>query len=181
MYACIVHAKGYNKNEMKLPTLEEIKLTNLDITNVKAVFVRSKVGSTPCYLDLSNLTTQRVLEIIPILELVLRDMNLSPRFPYPFYLVTKSEKINSTFPIVESFENIPAYFKVDAKRITNKEIKMLEKIEIIRSQILNEEVQKRLEEYQTTIFPQKIIKSLAKEALFLEKIQKLLTKKENHG
>lgn len=166
---------------MKLPTLEEIKLSNLDISNVKSVFVRSKVGSTPCYLDLSNLTTERALEIVPILELVLRDMNLSPRFPYPFYLISKSDKINSTFPVVESFESIPSYFKVDAKRITNKELKILEKIEIIRSQILNEEVQKRLEEYQMTIFPQKIIKSLAKEALFLEKIQKLLNKKEDNG
>lgn len=166
---------------MKLPTLEEIKLSNLDISNVKSVFIRSKVGSTPCYLDLSNLTTERALEIVPILELVLRDMNLSPRFPYPFYLISKTDKINSTFPVVESFESIPAYFKVDAKRITNKELKLLEKIEIIRSQILNEEVQKRLEEYQMTIFPQKIIKSLAKEALFLEKIQKLLNRKEDNG
>lgn len=165
---------------MKVPTLEEIKLSNLDLSNVKATFIKAKVGCNPCYLDLSHLSSSRVEEIMPILELVLRELNISPKFPYPFYIISKSDNINTLFPVLESIEAIPSYFKVDAKRITNKEIKILEKIEIIRSQILNEEVQKRLEEYQMTVFPQKIIKSLAKEALFLEKVQKMIRKKENN-
>ncbi|EQC46113.1 hypothetical protein [Bacteriovorax sp. Seq25_V] len=160
---------------MKIPILEEIKITTLDMSELRALFTKFKVGNTPCYTDLSNLSAERLIEVTTVLELVLNDMNISPKFPYPYYLITPHLEVNTFFPLLKSVERIPNYFKIESKRVTNKEQKILDKIEVICSQIQNQEVQSRLEEYRMSILPQRFIKSLAKEGMFLEKVLKQLS------
>ncbi len=160
---------------MKIPILEEIKISTLEMSELRALFSKFKVGNNPCYTDLTNLSADRLLEVTTVLELVLNEMNISPKFPYPYYLITPHLDINTFFPLLRSFESIPNYFKIEGKRVTNKEQKILDKIEVICSQIQNQEVQARLEEYRMSILPQKFIKALAKEGMYLEKVLKQLS------
>lgn len=157
---------------MRIPVLEEIKLTTLEIADLKNLFKRSKVGLTPIYCDLSHLDSQRLEEVLQVLEIVLEDLNLHPKFPYPFYIVTGHSEIQTAFPLVKNEKEITKYFKKETMRVTLKEQKILEKLEVICSQIHNENISQRLNDYKLSILPQKIIKAQAKEALFLEKIIK---------
>jgi hypothetical protein len=155
---------------MRVPTLEEIKLTTAEISDLKALFTKAKVGNTPVYTDLSHLGRTRLTEVLTVMELVLKDLNINPKFPYPYYIINGNTEVSSILPIVKKFEDIPSYFQVEVKRVTNREQKLLDKIEVICSQIQNEDVEQRLHEYKMNILPQKFIKSLAKESLFLEQI-----------
>ncbi|EQC50784.1 hypothetical protein [Bacteriovorax sp. DB6_IX] len=155
---------------MKVPTLEEIKLTSAEMSEIKNLLIKSKVGLAPKYTDLSHLGRERLNEILTILEIVFKDINIHPKFPYPFYIINGNTDVSSFFPVVKGFEDIPEYFQVEVKRVTNKEQKLLDKIEVICSQVHNENIENRLHEYKMNILPQKFIKSLAKEGLFLEKV-----------
>jgi len=160
---------------MKVPTLEEIKLTSSNLTEIKSQLTKAKVGKAPIYTDLTHLGRERLSEILALIELVLKDINIHPKFPYPFYVINGNTEVSTTIPIIKSFEDIPSYFQVEVKRVTNKEQKLLDKIDVICSTVQNEDIEQRLHEYKMNILPQKFIKSLAKEGLFLEGILKDLS------
>lgn len=155
---------------MKYSSIESVVLKENNLLEIKNIFIKNKVGLSPCYIDMSDFDFAKTQAFITTMELVIKDMNISPLFPYPCYIITKYNSIMTTFPILEDLKQIPEFFKVQLNRITNKEQKLVDKIEIIKSQIQNEEVTKRLDDYRVNIMPQKMIKSLCKEGMFLEKI-----------
>lgn len=159
---------------MRLPKLEEIKLSTIENSELRTLLIKNKVGSTPVYTDLSHLSKERLIDVITTLDFVMSELNIHPRFPYPYYILSEHIDIDSNFPILKDIDEISAYFKKETSRTTSKEQKIVDKIEVICSQINNENIYQRLEDYQTNILPQKMIKLLAKEALFLEKVLKNL-------
>ena len=155
---------------MKMPNLEEVVITTTDHDDLVDLMKKSKVGITPVYSDLSQLGLERLLEVLNILEDVLYELNVSPQFPYPFYIITKFDGFKTIFPIVSSAKYLPRYYINPGQRVTNKEQRILDKIDILCSQIKNQNIQQRLEEYKVSIMSQKFIKHLAKESAFLERI-----------
>ncbi|OIQ17949.1 MAG: hypothetical protein BM556_11025 [Bacteriovorax sp. MedPE-SWde] len=157
---------------MRIPILDEIKLTTIEMSSLRDIFLKQKVGKTPVYSDLSHLGKDRLNEVLTTIELVLKDMNIHAKFPFPYYIISQHTENISQLPTVKTYEEIPTYFKTEVKRMSNREQKLLDKIEVICSQIENENIDQRLHEYKMNILPQKFIKSLAKEGLFLETILK---------
>ena len=156
---------------MRIPILEEISINTLDGDHLREMFAKSKVGRAPVYVDLQQLGKKRLIEVLELIEDALYELNISPLFPYPFYVVTKYDYIKSGFPLIGNVDQLPKYFPTATQRITNKEQKLLDKIDIICSQIQNQDVAQRLEDYKVSIMPQKLIKQLAKESSFLEKVK----------
>ena len=113
---------------------------------------------------------ERLEEVLTVIEMILDELNISPIFPYPFYIITPHETNLTSFPTIKSEKELPSFFKLENHRVTIKEQKLLDKIEVVCSQIKNENVKKRLDDYKMNVLPQKLIKSLAKEGQFLEKV-----------
>ena len=159
---------------MKTPILEEFKLKSIDKVEIKANLKHYRVGHKPVYLDASRLKRDRLIKLLGLLSNVMEEENLSPKFPYPFYIISDIEDIWTKFPIFKSIEELPSYYQFEATRPTTKEQKILDFIDISASNIRNEDVQLCLDEFSRTISSQRIIKSLAKEGSKLEKILKIL-------
>ncbi|MFG1492089.1 hypothetical protein ACRXCV_11730 [Halobacteriovorax sp. GFR7] len=155
---------------MKTPILEEFKLKAIDKEEIKLAMKTYRVGHQPLYLDASKLQRDRLIKLLGLLSNVLEEENLSPKFPYPFYIISDIEDIWTRFPIFKSLEDLPKYYQFEAARPTNKEQKILDFIDISASNIRNEDVQLCLDEFGRTISSQRIIKALAKEGSKLEKI-----------
>ena len=162
---------------MRVPIIEEIIINTLGPEHLKEILSKSKVGRAPVYVDLDQLSRSRLIDVLEDIEDALYALNISPIFPYPFYVITKHENIKSAFPFISDISQLPTYFPRTSQRITNKEQKLLDKIEIICSQIQNQDVAQRLEDYKVSIMPQKLIKQLAKESMFLEKIVTTIRKR----
>lgn len=163
----------YN-NQMKTPILEEFKLKSIDKAEIEINVKHYKVGHQPLYIDASRLERDRLINLLGLLSNVFEEENLSPKFPYPFYIITDLEDIWTRFPILRSLEDLPDYFQFEATRPTTKEQKILDFIDISASNIRNEDVQLCLDEFGRTISSQRILKSLAKEGHKLEKVLKIL-------
>lgn len=160
--------------KMKTPILEEFKLKAIDKVEIKANVKHYRVGHQPVYLDASRLDRNRLIKLLGLLSNVLEEENLSPKFPYPFYIISEIEDVWTKFPIFKSIEDLPKYYQFEPTRPTTKEQKILDFIDISASNIRNEDVQLCLDEFTRTISSQRIIKSLAKEANKLEKVLKIL-------
>lgn len=160
--------------KMKTPILEEFKLKSIDKDEIIEAVKKYRVGHQPLYLDASKLQRERLVKLLGLLSNVLEEMNLSPKFPYPFYIISDIEDIWSSFPIFKSLKALPTYFQFEATRPTNKEQKVLDFIDIAASNIRNEDVQLCLDEFGRTISSQRIIKALAKEGNKLEKVLAIL-------
>ena len=89
--------------------------------------------------------------------------------------------MDTTFPLCLDLKDIPRYFKHEAQRVTIKEQKVLEKIDITRSHIGNQNISDRLYEFKESMYAQKLVKSLAKEGFFLETVVEKLRKEEKNG
>jgi hypothetical protein len=155
---------------MKIPNLEEVIINTTDHDELIDLMKKSKVGALPVYSDLSQLGLERLLEVLSVIEDVLYELNISPQFPYPYYIITPFDGFKTIFPLVSSAKYLPRYYVNPTQRVTNKEQRLLDKIEILCAQIKNQNIQQRLEEYKVSIMPQKFIKHLAKESAFLERI-----------
>ncbi len=162
---------------MKVPGLEEVKVSTRDPAQLKSHLERIKVGESPFYLDCTGLTILDFENVLQRLEEVFAELSVSPNFPYPFYLLSEYHNTESTFPIFKDYDDLPEFFKIESSRVTLKEQRVLEKVQILCSHITNEDIDTRIEEFKANLYPQKIIKSLAKEGHFLETIA--LTLKEN--
>ncbi len=159
---------------MKTPILEEFKLKSIDKEEIQAAIKSFRVGHQPLFLDASKLERDRLIKLLGLLSNCLEEQNLSPKFPYPFYVISEIEDIWTGFPVFKTLEDLPTYYQFEATRPTNKEQKVLDFIDISASNIRNEDVQLCLDEFGRTISSQRIIKALSKEGHKLEKILKIL-------
>ncbi len=163
---------------MKVPGLEEAKISTKDMSQLLVQLERLKVGESPYFLDCKGLGHEDMHTLIDRLEEAFTMLSVSPNLPYPFYLLTEHDDIDSFFPIFKNFDSLPEFFKIESTRVTLKEQKVLEKVQILCSHITNEDIDNRLEEFKVNLYPQKIIKTLAKEGHFLEKLKKQLDENE---
>ena len=166
---------------MKVPLLEELKIKAADqlTPDVLIKYLSDKnIGQNPYYIDLGYLAANHLENFLALFEEVLEHLHVSPVFPYPIYIISPHIDLDTNFSIFKKYEEIPIYFKHESARVTLKEQKVLEKIDITKSHIGNENINDRLYEFKESMYPQKLVKSLSKEGFFLEKIVEKI-RKEN--
>ena len=160
---------------MELPILTEIKIN--DLSNLITQLENLNIGDTPFYLDLSNYSSLIVDKIINSLETYFQDIGISPRFPYPFYLIVSNLKKKTIFPILKNKKELPKYFSEKLMKFSTQEI-LLNKIQILKEKTNNGNIEKNLRNFKHFIHTQKSIKILHKESLFLNKVLEQVTEND---
>lgn len=161
---------------MKIPVFEEIILTDFNYDHLKSLFADSKIGKVPTYINLSILKKSDLNSIIELLESVFEELKLHSRFPYPTYLISHLPA-ESSFPLVSSTKELPDHFFKKVKRPNNKELQLLNKLDLKVDKLTNLDSIKILDNFEETSFPQRALFELSKELYFLEKIYKHLNDK----
>lgn len=158
---------------MKIPIFEEILLKGFNINDLKSVVEDSRIGKVPCYVNLSNYSSDDLETAIMNLEQVILENSLHPRFPYPFYVIT-SKTINTIFPSVRSVKDLPEHYFKKVKRPNNKELQLLNKLSLKVDKIKNLELYKIAQELKDSGNSQRKLYQETKELHFLETINFML-------
>lgn len=161
---------------MKIPIFEEILLKGININDLQAVVVDSRIGKVPCYVNLSNYSSDDLETAIINLEQVILDNSIHPRFPYPFYLIT-TKLVRTIIPSVRSVKDLPEHYFKKVKRPNNKELQLLNKLSLKVDKIKNLELYKISQDLKDSSDSQRKLFLETKELYFLETINQMLFEK----
>lgn len=154
---------------MKIPIFEEVLLKGTSTNELRLVVEDSRIGKVPCYINLSNFTTEALETLIINLEQVILEAAMHPRFPYPLYLVTE-KSVRSLFPTVKSVKELPEHYFKKVKRPNNKELQLLNKLSLKVDKIKNLQLYKITQDLKDTADTQKKLYAETKELHFLEQL-----------
>jgi len=112
---------------MKIPIFEELILKDLSLDCFVEVTIQKNIGKVPYYINLKQHKPEDYAQLLSDLENYFILSNLSPRFPYPVYLLL-NEKINHFFPNETDVKNLPQHYFRKVRRPNIKEIHLLQKL-----------------------------------------------------
>lgn len=163
---------------MRVPVFEEIKLSKFDVMSIVDQFRKSKVGQGPCTIDLRDKNAQEIVEICDIIEDALTILKISPKIPYPIYIFTPYTSTPSSCSLLKGPQQLPQHFIKRVKRLTSKELSLLNKSITLTQRILNLPLRQRERELRVGLRFHKELFKLSKEMSFYEDIQARLEKRE---
>lgn len=161
---------------MRVPVYEELEISQFDVMSVLDTMKKSRVGHVPSYIDLTEKTKTEVERAIQIVEDVLQMLKVSALFPYPLFIITREIQIETHIPLVSNKERLPMHFMRPIKRLTSKELSLLNKAITLTQRMTNTPLQQRQKELAHGTRLHKTLFQLTKELDFyqdiLEKLQK---------
>jgi hypothetical protein len=163
---------------MKIPVFEEVIITKFEYEHLKAELADSRIGKVPTFINLITQKKSDLNAIIAELENVFLELKLHARFPYPTYLISHSA-CESIFPFVVSTQELPDHFFKKVKRPNNKELQLLNKLDLKVDKLSNLDRKKILTQFNETSIPQKKLYNISKELHFLEMIHQQLHDKQS--
>lgn len=163
---------------MKIPIFDEIIVKRpFDEDGIKKLVLDSRMGRVPCYINLLDFTSSELRALIPMLEKVILDLRLHPKFPYPIYLIVKGP-INSLFPKFKDLSELPMHFFKKVKRPNNKNLQLLNKLSLKVDKIKHLDLFKINNRFKDTGEMQKKLYCETKELLFLEQLNDILIEEQ---
>ncbi len=172
---------------MKIPIFEEFIIEDFNPVELRDIIIDSRVGKVPMYLNLANKSIHDIESIVLTLKEIFLEQNIHPYFPYPFYLIT-SEQTPPFFLKVDTVKDLPEHFFKKVKRPSNKELQLLNKIELKVEKLCNLNIFEKLEQITHVKNTQKKLYLETKELFFLELVLHNLQKqnapkpgKSRHG
>lgn len=156
---------------MRVPVYEELKISQFDVMAVLDQMKKSRLGHVPCYIDLVGHPENETDQALQALEDALIMLKVSPLFPYPFFIISDKIKRQTThIPIVQNKSELPAHFKKPVKRLTSKELSLLNKAVTLTERISNTPLQQRQKELDEGTRFHKMLFQLSKELDFYQEI-----------
>ncbi|MCB9061840.1 MAG: hypothetical protein H6622_09985 [Halobacteriovoraceae bacterium] len=148
----------------------KVKFESLDIIAIEENLSSVNVSQRPCYVDASSINLEQLMELINNLATVFKYLNLHPKFPYPFYIITKLIENHETFPIVASENDLPTHFLQTAKRLTPRESMLQNKIQILQRRLININFYEKIEQLKEIQREQTKLSDTSKEEYFYHNI-----------
>lgn len=167
--------------KMKLPVFEEFILSNFDTDNIKERLTRFNAGKVPLFLVIADEDAKMVQEKLNTLAKVMATQGISTKIPYPVYVVTTAIAHHPEFIIASSPKELPLHFTKPTKRLNNKETAKLGKSDLLSDKIINTRPDEILTLGLERSLKMKEIKKLSKEVLFLENLNRELSRKKMTG
>lgn len=165
---------------MRVPVYEELKISKFDVMSVLDQMKKSRVNQVPCYIDLSTLELDEIEHALQVIEDTLKMLKASPLFPYPIFIITQITGLQTSLPIVETKEKLPKHFMRPIKRLTSKELSLLNKAVTLTNRISNTPMEQRLRELQQGTRYHKMLFQLSKELDFYQDVvEKLKSRKRS--
>jgi len=124
--------------QLKVPVLQELIFEGLDQTSILGAVRKHKVGQQP-FFWMSTFGHREELEnFLSELYILLSGLGISPKFPYPFYVVSHLlDGHNDFFPTVRKVEELPKYFKQKVRKLKGKELNLSMKCSIVTTRLNN--------------------------------------------
>jgi len=155
---------------MRIPIYEEVTADNFDLTNLCELFATKKLGKVPMYIVLHHLSGEELDNALTNITEALIMLNIHPKVPYPFYVVTKSIPHLKDLSVVPSVEDLPRHFHNKARRLRSKELALLSKCSILSKKVNNLNVHQRFRQIKKTAAPQKQLFEYCKQVHFFQQI-----------
>lgn len=168
-------AKTYYNLSMKVPSIEELKLEGLDLTDL-ITQLKKRVGSGPYFIKLNTKSYNETARIIDNLTKALSALHIDPHFPYPIYIISEHDIILSPFSIFKHEDELPRFFKVKSMRLKSKELSLLQKSTILAKRVSNHRIEDISNDLNIAINNQRALRDLVKENCYYEDLVKTLEK-----
>ncbi len=163
---------------MRIPIYEELILDNYSVEGLKETITKSKLGSLPMYSTLHNIPDSDKAIVISNIEIALNDLQRSPYFPYPYYIVTDSYLKSSVIGIFNSVEELPSHYFKKSKRLKNKELMLLNKVSVICEKVSNMPIHNNQKVIYESAAGQRGLYKQTKELNFYEEVISTLQQSE---
>ena len=153
---------------MKLPIFQEIKLNNYSVNELVESFKLQEVGLFPTYLILNTTSLEETREALDNLAGAFAQLNINPKFPYPFYAVTDIVHFHKSVPICSSVDELPAHFDRTVKRLKGRELALLNKANLLKDKVVNLPYYERLQKLKKSMKGQRELYNTTKKLNFYE-------------
>jgi hypothetical protein len=165
---------------MRVPVYEELKITKFDVMNVLDQMKKSRAGQVPCYINLNSLDDKETEHALQVIEDVLKMIKTSAFFPYPVYIISNLHGLETQLAIIESSDKLPKHFMRPIKRLTSKELSLLNKAVTLTNRITNTPIRQRLQELHQGTSHHKELFKRSKELDFYQEIIEKIRKRKKH-
>jgi hypothetical protein len=122
---------------MNLPVYKFIKLKNNFHDDINSIFKTDLNLKSPVVFNLSDLTYEITEQIVKFIETYFKVHNLSLRFPYPVYVISKYEWIVSEISFFQNEKDLPQFFSKKDTKINLKESQLVLKTKLLQQELLS--------------------------------------------
>jgi len=156
---------------MNIPNYKEITLNYSDLDTLENQLKQYQIGDIPYFIRLpEDVSLVELKEIIEHLSRAILSINKCPFFPYPTYLITDKAVNIQDFPSVHSERKLPKYYRCPIKRPSNKEAKLLNKIDMYKETLRPIDLVERIDALNFLSLSNKKLFELVTENRFLESL-----------
>ncbi len=158
---------------MKIPVFEEIQLNQAcDSAYIEEKFTELHVGEIPVYIRADKITREDFIETLPNIERAIKRMGVNPKLPYPIVILTSHIEEHHSFAIVKTEEDLLKHFNTQTKRLSKKELQILNKISLAKDKFINLFSEDSIADLQNVVKNQRELYTLSKELFFYETLKK---------
>lgn len=166
---------------MNLPTYSLINFTPANIDDLERYLKDELNHRHPVAMNLLELGMDVQREAIGLIENYFESNNLSFRFPYPVYLISRHEPSITHMPLVKSALELPKFFSHKEGRMNVKESHVAGKNRLLQQEIKNTDA--ATHETERTIYARihRQVWEQEEERVFCRDILAALVKGAKHG
>ena len=162
---------------MRIPIYEELLLDDYSKEYLLTKLSKSKVGQVPMYTSFHNISAKERPTAAMNIELVMKELDIHPNYPYPFYIISETPLRSITISVFDVVESLPSHYFKRAKRLKNKELALLNKTTLLAEKVINNDLYEKMEDLKEGYKGQKVLYRKSKELSFYENILNDLEKK----
>ncbi|WP_127715891.1 hypothetical protein [Halobacteriovorax sp. HLS] len=163
---------------MRIPIYEELILNQYNVEYLREELGKSKLGLIPMYTSLHLISDKERPTAAMNIEQVLKELEIHPRYPYPFYIISETPIRSISITVVEHVQNLPLHYFKKAKRLKNKELALLNKATLLAEKVVNNDLYQKEIDLKEGYTHQVLLYRKSKELNFYENVLEELDQKE---
>jgi hypothetical protein len=122
---------------MNLPVYKFIKLKNNFQDEITSILNKDLNLKSPIVFNLNDLTSEVCEQIVNLIETYFKVNNISLKFPYPVYVISKYEWTDSEITFFKNEKELPHFFYKKDSKINLKESQILLKTKLLQQELVS--------------------------------------------
>jgi hypothetical protein len=159
---------------MNLPVYKFIKIKNNFQEEITSILSSDLNLKSPIVFNLNELTSEMCGQIVTLIETYFKVNNISLKFPYPVYVISKYTGLESEISIFQNEKDLPHFFSKKDSKINLKESQILLKTKLLQQELVSADPSSYKEKIKNYSKKHKIIFELETERLAYQGILKKL-------
>ncbi len=103
---------------MKVPIIQNIEVSTLNKKTLLKAFVDAHIGENPISVQISpGLSNHKAEEVLEAIDEIFTSLNISPKIPYPLFIVYPHNIQSHQFVILKSEKELSKYYKLKQKNL----------------------------------------------------------------